>query len=76
MLNDNLIINLYLKFLLEIFLYVSTIFKYLVCKKYIERSTNTFWAKKGHLLCSSCLDEIQKTTKKTINKIEGLICIN
>ena len=36
------------------------IFKCLICKKDIERSTNTFWAKKGHLLCSTCLDEIEE----------------
>ena len=46
------------------------IFKCLICKKDIERSTNTFWAKKGHLLCSSCLDEIEKKQKKTINTID------
>ena len=52
---------------------MSPIFKCLVCKKDIERSTNTFWAKKGHLLCSSCLDEIEKKQKETHNKIEGQI---
>ena len=52
---------------------MSPIFKCLICKKDIERSTNTFWAKKGHLLCSSCLDEIEKKQKKTHNKIEGQI---
>ena len=41
------------------------IFKCLICRKDIERSTQTFWAKKGHLLCSSCLDEIEKKQKKT-----------
>ena len=49
---------------------MSPIFKCLFCKKDIERSINTFWAKKGYLLCSSCLDEIEKIQKKTFNKIE------
>ena len=41
------------------------IFKCLICRKDIERSTNTFWVKKGHLLCSTCLDEIERTSKKS-----------
>ena len=36
------------------------IFKCLICKKDIERSKKTFWSKKGHLLCSTCLDDIDK----------------
>ena len=36
------------------------IFRCLICRNDIERSTKTFWAKKGHLLCSRCLDEIEK----------------
>ena len=36
------------------------IFKCLICRKDIERSTKTFWVKKGHLLCSTCLDNIEK----------------
>ena len=36
----------------------------------IERSINTFWAKKGHLLCSSCLDEIEKNQKKPTMKLK------
>ena len=36
------------------------IFKCLICRKDIERSTKTFWSKKGHLLCSTCLDNIDK----------------
>ena len=39
---------------------MTPIFKCLICKKYIERSTKTFWSKKGHLLCSTCLDNIEK----------------
>ena len=39
---------------------MSPIFKCLVCRRDIERSTKTFWIKKGHLLCSTCLDNIDK----------------
>ena len=39
---------------------MSPIFKCLVCQRDIERSTKTFWIKKGHLLCSTCLDNIDK----------------
>jgi len=39
---------------------MSPIFKCLICRKDIERSTKTFWSKKGHLLCSTCLDNIDK----------------
>ena len=39
---------------------MTPIFKCLVCRKDIERSTKTFWSKKGHLLCSTCLDNIEK----------------
>ena len=39
---------------------MSPIFKCLICRKDIERSTKTFWVKKGHLLCSTCLDSIDK----------------
>ena len=44
---------------------MSPIFKCLICRKDIERSTKSYWIKKGHLLCSSCLDEIEKSQKKT-----------
>jgi len=43
---------------------VTPIFKCLICRKDIERSTKTFWIKKGHLLCSSCLDTIEKKSTK------------
>ena len=39
---------------------MSPIFKCLKCRKDIERSTKTFWKKKGHLLCSACQDSIEK----------------
>ena len=32
----------------------------MICRKDIERFTKTFWSKKGHLLCSTCLDDIDK----------------
>ena len=49
---------------------MSPIFKCLICRKDIERSTKTFWIKKGHLLCSTCLDSIEKKQKKTLkNKV-------
>ena len=39
---------------------MTPIFKCLICRKDIERSKKTFWKKKGHLLCSTCLDNIEK----------------
>ena len=42
---------------------MSPIFKCLICKRDIERSTKTFWVNKGHLLCSTCLDNIEKNAK-------------
>ena len=36
------------------------IFKYFCCGKDIERSTKTFWEKKGHILCSTCQDKIEE----------------
>ena len=49
---------------------MSPIFKCLICRKDIERSTKTFWIKKGHLLCSTCLDNIDKnnSSNKNISK--------
>ena len=46
---------------------MSPIFKCLLCRKDIERSKKTFWIKKGHLLCSTCLDNIDKKTLKSFN---------
>ena len=43
---------------------MTPIFKCLICRRDIERSTKTFWIKKGHLLCSSCLDSIEKNSQK------------
>ena len=42
---------------------MSPIFKCLICRKDIERSKKTFWDKKGHLLCSTCKDNIDTNTK-------------
>ena len=44
----------------EWMIWMSPIFKCLICRKDIERSTKAFWRKKGHLLCSTCLDNIDK----------------
>ena len=52
------------KFLIREEILMTPIFKCLICRKDIERSKKTFWKKKGHLLCSSCLDNM----KKTINR--------
>ncbi len=44
------------------------IFKCLICRRDIERSTKTFWSKKGHILCSSCLDNMDNKDKnKNLN---------
>ena len=45
---------------------MTPIFKCLLCKRDIERSTKSFWSKKGHLLCSSCLDNIEEIGAKKI----------
>ena len=42
---------------------MTPIFKCLICRKDIERSTKTFWVKKGHLLCSTCLDTFENKNK-------------
>ena len=44
---------------------MSPLFKCLECGQNIERSTKTFWKKKGHILCSSCQDKIEKDTAFT-----------
>ena len=40
------------------------IFKCLICRKDIERSTKSFWNKKGHLLCSTCLDQMDRKNEE------------
>ena len=54
---------------------MTPIFKCLICRKDIERSTKTFWKKKGHLLCSTCLDNIEKIdgSKKMADYHENFI---
>ena len=39
---------------------MSPIFKCCSCGHDIERSTKTFWRKKGHILCSTCQDKIEE----------------
>ena len=39
---------------------MSPIFKCFSCGQNIERATKTFWRKKGHILCSTCQDKIEK----------------
>ena len=39
---------------------MSPIFKCFCCGQDIERSTKTFWKKKGHILCSTCQDKIEE----------------
>ena len=51
---------------------MSPISKCLICRRDIERSTKTFWIKKGHLLCSSCLDSIDKNLLKKYWKADFL----
>ena len=62
----NSLINTYLIKTYLIKLKMTPIFKCLICRKDIERSTSTFWRKKGHLLCSSCFDNIDLNTKKNL----------
>ena len=44
---------------------MSPLFKCLGCGQTIERSTKTFWKKKGHILCSTCQDKIEQETAFT-----------
>ena len=44
---------------------MSPLFKCLGCGQNIERSTKTFWKKKGHILCSTCQDKIEQETAFT-----------
>ena len=55
---------------------MTPIFKCLICRKDIERSTKTFWIKKGHLLCSTCLDNIDKNQKNITYWFNQLILLN
>lgn len=42
---------------------MSPLFRCLMCTKDIERSTRSFWRHKGHLLCSSCKDQLECESK-------------
>ena len=42
------------------------IFKCISCKKDIERSKEIYLIKKGSLLCSTCLDIIEKKQKNNL----------
>ena len=50
---------------------MSPIFKCLICRKDIERSTKTYLIKKGHLLCSTCLDNIEKNSLRNRDDAEN-----
>ena len=39
---------------------MTPLFKCIICGQNIERSTKTFWKKKGHILCSTCQDKIEQ----------------
>ena len=52
---------------------MSPIFKCLICRRDIERSTKAFWMKKGHLLCSTCLDDIDKNYSSKKTPLENLV---
>ena len=39
---------------------MTPLFKCFSCGQDIERSTKTFWRKKGHILCSTCQDKIEE----------------
>jgi hypothetical protein len=43
---------------------MSPLFRCLICGKDIERSTRSFWRNKGHLLCSSCKDQLEAGESK------------
>ena len=47
---------------------MSPLFKCLGCGQNIERATKTFWKKKGHILCSTSQDKIEKETNFTQTK--------
>ena len=37
---------------------LSPLFQCLICGQSIERSMRSYWKRKGHLLCSTCRDQI------------------
>ena len=42
---------------------MSPIFKCLICRRDIERSKKSYMSKKGYLLCSTCLDSLERNEK-------------
>ena len=53
---------------------MSPLFKCFSCGQNIERSTKTFWKKKGHILCSTCQDKIEQeislSQRKNLKRLE------
>jgi len=45
---------------------MSPLFRCLICAQDIERSTRSFWRNKGHLLCSSCKDQLEAEGKDSV----------
>ena len=52
---------------------MSPIFKCFSCGKDIERSTKTFWRKKGNILCSTCQDKIEEEI--SMSRVNSIKCI-
>ena len=52
---------------------MSPIFKCFNCAQDIERSTKTFWRKKGHIICSTCQDKIEEET--ILSRRNSLKCL-
>lgn len=48
---------------------MSPMFRCLICRQTIERSTRAYWKHKGHLLCSSCKDKIESDTGESEKKL-------
>ena len=42
---------------------IIPIFKCVICDMGIERSISTYKKKKGHVVCSTCLDKMEETKK-------------
>ena len=52
---------------------MSPIFKCFSCGQDIERSTKTFWRKKGHIICSTCQDKIEEEI--SLSRRNSLKCL-
>ena len=44
---------------------MSPMFQCLLCRQTIERSTRAYWKHKGHLLCSTCKDNIEAEVRQS-----------